>query len=145
MINSSMVFVKMGGDDEKSLFHKNDTEALEKKLIKLSAWLQERKEKQAEMKIFENPAFTTNEVQGKACFSFYYVSMLLFQIKALDKELKGFMKKMKAERTVNLNTDKNAKKTNKKKEKEASEKTDDNEKKEDNKTEGKDSDKKTEL
>lgn len=65
MINSSLVFVKMGGDDDKALFHKNDTEALEKKLSKLTSWLEERKEKQAVKKSHETPAFTTNEIQGK--------------------------------------------------------------------------------
>ncbi|KAL6733177.1 hypothetical protein Aduo_003847 [Ancylostoma duodenale] len=84
MLNSSRIMVKMGGDDEKSLFNKSDADAFGKKLDKLATWLTEKKEAQAKRKPNEDPALTTSEVTAK--------------LKSLDRELNAFMKKMKQTR-----------------------------------------------
>ncbi|CAI4226902.1 unnamed protein product [Auanema sp. JU1783] len=93
MLNSSRIMVGMGGDDEKSLFSKNDTEAFAKKLDKLTEWIESKKSAQLEKKPNDDPAVLTSEVALK--------------IKALDRELNRFMKKMKAERTVNVDKSQN--------------------------------------
>ncbi|EYC07712.1 hypothetical protein Y032_0069g360 [Ancylostoma ceylanicum] len=84
MLNSSRIMVKMGGDDEKSLFNKSDADAFGKKLDKLATWLTEKKEAQAKRQPHEDPALTTSEVAAK--------------LKSLDRELNAFMKKMKQTR-----------------------------------------------
>ncbi|EPB79014.1 DnaK family protein [Ancylostoma ceylanicum] len=65
MLNSSRIMVKMGGDDEKSLFNKSDADAFGKKLDKLATWLTEKKEAQAKRQPHEDPALTTSEVAAK--------------------------------------------------------------------------------
>ncbi|XGW10237.1 hypothetical protein V3C99_012040 [Haemonchus contortus] len=88
MLNSSRVMASMGGDDEKSLFNKTDSDAFTKKLEKLTSWLQEKKAEQEGKQPYEEPAVLTSEVVAK--------------LKSLDRELSSFMKKMRQAKLKDL-------------------------------------------
>ncbi|PAV86877.1 hypothetical protein WR25_02058 [Diploscapter pachys] len=94
LIESSSALIQMGlnpKDAEKPLFNKNDSETFNGKLEKLKSWLKEQQAVQEKKKKHENPALTVNQIEGK--------------IKALDKEIKSFMKKMRSDRIVEMNED----------------------------------------
>ncbi|VDK60916.1 unnamed protein product [Cylicostephanus goldi] len=65
ILNSSRIMANMGGDDEKSLFNKSDSDAFAKKLDRLETWFKEKKEEQAKRKPNEDPALLTSEVAAK--------------------------------------------------------------------------------
>ncbi|CAJ0607927.1 unnamed protein product [Cylicocyclus nassatus] len=88
ILNSSRIMANMGGDDEKSLFNKSDADAFAKKLDRLESWFTEKKEEQAKRKPNEDPALLTSEVAAK--------------LKALDRELGLFMKKMRQTKLEDL-------------------------------------------
>ncbi|WKX94729.1 hypothetical protein Q1695_011752 [Nippostrongylus brasiliensis] len=88
MLNSSRVMAGMGGDDEKALFNKTDADAFSAKLDKLESWLKEKLDAQEKHKLHEDPAVMTSEVVAK--------------IKALERELNVFMRKMRQARVKDM-------------------------------------------
>uniref|UniRef100_A0A1I7XTM9 DUF727 domain-containing protein n=1 Tax=Heterorhabditis bacteriophora TaxID=37862 RepID=A0A1I7XTM9_HETBA len=81
MLNSSRIMASMGGDNGKTLFSKNDTKEFNRKLNKLENWILIKKEEQMKTKPYHDPTVLTSDVETK--------------VRALDRELKSFMKKMK--------------------------------------------------